>query len=89
MLMLFMLAVLLGRMRNLAKCCPFRVSWWAVSFPLTASASAAIRYAGHAPHIAMSATALSILGMASFIIAVLALRTLLGLVQGDWRRLNS
>ena len=39
MLMLFMLAVLLGQLRNLPACCPFRVSWWAVSFPLAAAAS--------------------------------------------------
>ena len=31
-LTLFMLAVLLGRIRYLTACCPFRVSWWAVSF---------------------------------------------------------
>ncbi|MDB5828929.1 MAG: C4-dicarboxylate transporter, partial [Variovorax sp.] len=42
-LTLFLLAVLLGRLRYLAKCCPFRVAWWAVSFPLAAAAIAALR----------------------------------------------
>ena len=45
-LMLFVLSVLLGRLRALRRCCPFRVSWWAVSFPLAASAIAALRFAG-------------------------------------------
>ena len=44
-LALFILAVLLGQMRHLARCCPFRVSWWAVSFPLAASARAALHFA--------------------------------------------
>ena len=48
MLTLFVLAVLLGQLRNLAVCCPFRVAWWAVSFPLAASAIAALRYAASA-----------------------------------------
>jgi len=39
-LTLFMLAVLLGRLRHLPSCCPFRVSWWAVSFPLATDAIA-------------------------------------------------
>ena len=45
MLMLFVLAVLLGQLRNLAACCPFRVSWWAVSFPLAAASIASLRFA--------------------------------------------
>ena len=44
-LSLFVLAVLLGRLRLLLACCPFRVSWWAVSFPLAATAVAALRFA--------------------------------------------
>jgi tellurite resistance protein len=49
MLTLFMLAVLLGRLRKLAHCCPFRFGWWSVSFPLAASAIASLRYAAFAP----------------------------------------
>jgi tellurite resistance protein len=48
-LTLFMLAVLLNRMRYLLACCPFRVSWWAVSFPLAASAIVALRFATARP----------------------------------------
>ena len=51
MLTLFLLAVLLGQLRNLPFCCPFRVSWWAVSFPLAASSIAALRFAGARPGI--------------------------------------
>jgi tellurite resistance protein TehA-like permease len=49
MLTLFMLAVLVGQLRYLPACCPFRISWWAVSFPLAAAASADLRYAAAEP----------------------------------------
>jgi tellurite resistance protein len=39
-LTLFLLVTLLARMRYLLSCCPFRVSWWGVSFPLAATAGA-------------------------------------------------
>ena len=43
LLSLFLFAVLVGRLRYLVRCCPFRVSWWAVSFPLASMAIAALR----------------------------------------------
>jgi Tellurite resistance protein and related permeases len=49
MIALFLLAVLLGRLRKLAQCCPFRFGWWSVSFPLAASAIATLRYTSAAP----------------------------------------
>jgi len=51
-LTLFMLAVLLGRLRHLPSCCPFRVSWWAVSFPLATDAIALALLALATPTIA-------------------------------------
>ena len=49
MLTLFILVVLLRQLANLPRCCPFRISWWAVSFPLAAAAVAALRYANAHP----------------------------------------
>jgi tellurite resistance protein len=49
MLTVFILAVLLGRLRNLLACCPFRVVWWAVSFPLAASSIAGRRFVAAEP----------------------------------------
>ena len=65
LLTLFMLAVLLGRLRNLPVCCPFRVSWWAVSFPLAASAIAALRFAAAQPGLATDGIAWGLLGLAT------------------------
>jgi tellurite resistance protein len=89
MLMLFMLAVLLVRLRSLANCCPFRVSWWAISFPLAASAVAALRYAAHAPSVVTKTIAIVLLAIATFIIAALLIRTMFGIARGELRTLSN
>lgn len=89
MLMLFMLAVVGGRLRNLGRCCPFRVSWWAVSFPLAASASAALRYAEHAQNEAATLIAIALLAFATVIIVALLVRTLIGIALGQLRQLSA
>ncbi len=89
MLTLAVLAVLLGQMRYLARCCPFRVSWWAVSFPLAASAIAALRFAAARPGVFTDAVALSLLFLATMVIAGLSLRTIAGVARGQLRALRS
>ena len=89
MLTLFMLTVLLGQMRNLPLCCPFRVSWWAVSFPLAASAIAALRFAAADKSVISNAIAMVLLALATLVIAGLFLRTLLGFAKGELRTLST
>jgi tellurite resistance protein len=89
MLTLFVLAVLLGQLRYLPVCCPFRVSWWAVSFPLAACAVAALRFAAAVPGLATDAIALVLLALATLVIGFLLGRTLLGLARGELRTLSS
>lgn len=88
-LTLFILAVLLNRLRSLAQCCPFRVSWWAVSFPLAASAIAALKFADAEPGTVTDVIALALLGIATLVIAGLLARTLVGLAQGELRTLST
>jgi tellurite resistance protein len=88
-LMLFVLAVLLGRLRVLRQCCPFRVSWWAVSFPLAASAIAALRFAAFDPNWFTAGVAWALLAFATIAIAGLLVRTLVGVVQGELRTLSA
>ena len=89
MLTLFILAVLLGQLRHLTVCCPFRVSWWAVSFPLAASAIAALRFAAVAATLVTDLIAWILLGLATAVIAGLFVRTLLGLARGELRTLSA
>ena len=88
MLTLFMLAVLLPQLRHLPACCPFRVSWWAVSFPLAASAIAALRFAAAEPSIAADVIAAALLALATLVIGGLLVRTLVGLAKGELRTLS-
>jgi tellurite resistance protein len=89
MLMLFMLPVLMLRLRHFRRGCPFRLSWWAVSFPLAASAGAGLRYAEYAQHPVADAIAMVLLAIASIAILGLLLRTLQGIVNGELAALSS
>lgn len=89
MLALFLLAVLLGRLRTLGQCCPFRFGWWSVSFPMAASAIAALRYAAFAPNWITQVIAVAALALATTTIAGLLLRTLTGVARGELRTLSN
>ncbi len=84
MLMPFILAVLIARMRHLARCCPFRVSWWSVSFPLAACADAALSYASFAQNLVSDIVAALLLALASLVIAMLFVRTVWGIVRVNY-----
>lgn len=88
MLMLFFLVLLIGRLRHLPACCPFRMSWWAVSFPLAASATTALRFAQVEPGWITDGIAMLLLGLATAVIAGLLLRTVVGIMRGELKTLS-
>jgi tellurite resistance protein len=88
-LTLFILTVLLGRLRLLRRCCPFRVAWWAVSFPLAASTIAALRFAAFDPNWFTTAVACVLLAFTTLVIAALLVRTLVGVLQGELKTLST
>lgn len=88
-LSVFLLAVLLMRLRHLRECCPFRVSWWAISFPLAATAGAALRYASYAQAPWADGLAALLLALATAVIGGLLVRTLLGIAKGELPRLSA
>ncbi len=88
-LTLFMFVVLVGRLRYLAQCCPFRVSWWAVSFPLAAAATASLKISSALPGEPFAFIAGALLVFATIVIAGLAVRTLFGIAKGELRTLSS
>ncbi|MBI5519300.1 MAG: SLAC1 anion channel family protein [Desulfovibrio sp.] len=87
-LTLFILAVLLAHLRHLWHCCPFRVSWWAVSFPLAAAAGAGLRYAAFVQATWADVIAIALLTLASTVIAALLVRTIVGIARGDLQKLS-
>jgi tellurite resistance protein len=83
LLMLFMLPVLLGQLRYINKGCPFKLTWWAVGFPLAASANAAFKYAEFAQNQFTDAVAIILLAIATLAIIDLLIRTISGLASGE------
>ncbi|WP_336485975.1 SLAC1 anion channel family protein [Methylobacterium nigriterrae] len=86
-LTLFLLAVLLPRLARFGRSCPFRVAWWAVSFPLAASAVAGLKLAAE-PGWVTDGVALALLALATLVILWLLVRTLRGLARGELRTLS-
>jgi tellurite resistance protein len=87
MLTLFMLLVLAGRLRYLAISCPFRLSWWAVSFPLAAATVTALRYAAYKPNVFTHSVALTLLASVTLILLGMALRTTAAILKGRLKAL--
>jgi tellurite resistance protein len=88
-LTIFTLIVLVARLRHLGSCCPFRVAWWAVSFPLAACAIAALKFAVAKPGWATDGIAIGLLTLATVVILWLLWRTLRGIAKGELRTLTS
>jgi len=84
MLALFLLTILLGQLRDLPKCCPFRVSWWSVSFPLAACSVAALRFAAARPGLITDTIAVTLLSLATLVIVGLLIRTLVDMGKGGF-----
>jgi tellurite resistance protein len=88
LLSLFMLAVLLPRLRKLGGTCPFRFSWWSVSFPLAATTIAGLRYAATERSLLSEGIAALLLALATVVITSLLLRTLVGLFRGELQTMS-
>ncbi|WP_306307442.1 hypothetical protein [Methylobacterium sp. B1] len=81
------LAVLLPKLARFGRSCPFRVSWWGVSFPLAAASVATLRVATAQPGAAIDIFAVGLLTLATAVIGWLLARTLVGLARGELRTL--
>lgn len=86
---LFLLTVLLATLRHLPACCPFKLGWWAVSFPLAAATIAALRFAEAEPHWVTATIAFLLFVLSSAVILWLFARTVLGIARGELRALST
>ncbi|WJF89072.1 SLAC1 anion channel family protein [Paraburkholderia bonniea] len=87
-LAVFIFMVLLPKMLNLRICCPFRVSWWAVSFPLAALTIASLRFAAYQQSVVANAYAITMLALCTLVLGGLAVRTLTGILRGELKTLT-
>jgi tellurite resistance protein len=83
MLTLFLLTVLVGRLRYLASACPFRLSWWSVSFPLAGASGCALRYAEQVPGIVTHGIAIFLLATVTALLLAMAVRTSWSAMRGE------
>jgi len=84
----FLSAVLLPRLRYLGCCCPFRVSWWAVGFPLAMASLPALHFATTEPRLTTNVVALGLLAIATGTVGGLLCRTVIGLARRELRTLS-
>lgn len=75
-LAMFLLSIMVARLRFLALSCPFRLSWWSVSFPLAAATVCSLRYAQHTPNYLTHAVALLLLTSVTLILLAMFIKTI-------------
>ncbi|WP_460047140.1 SLAC1 family transporter [Pseudomonas sp. S2_H01] len=68
-------------------CCPFRLSWWAVSFPSAGAAVCALRYAQHTSNMFTDSVAIVLLIGVTLLLFVMTLKTLANLARGNLKHL--
>lgn len=81
----FVFLTLLPQTFFLMKCCPFRVTWWAVSFPMSAMLVSALKVAKDTNNIYFDVLALVLLAFVTLAILWILIRTIKGLFQGEWK----
>ncbi len=81
----FLLLALLPQIKVAKECCPFRVTWWAISFPLAAMASAAVRVSGESLGIYCAVVFLMLVTLS---ILWLMARTLTAIFQGELKNIT-
>ncbi|MGL4268286.1 MAG: SLAC1 anion channel family protein, partial [Plesiomonas sp.] len=87
MLTLFILCVLVIRLRYIAKACPFRLSWWSVGFPLASAVGCTLKYAEHNPGLFTISLAVILLLAVSALIFWMALYTIISALKGNLKLL--
>ena len=79
---LFLFLIFGSKIFLLAVCCPFRVTWWAVSFPLVAFTIATFRYAAHIHSTAFQFIPAAMLVISTLVILYLFSQTIFKIATG-------
>lgn len=81
---LFMFVLFFSKIFLLPSCCPFRVSWWSVSFPLVALTIASLNFAKIINQLAFEIIAAVLLTISSGIISYLFMQTMSRIIKGEF-----
>lgn len=86
---LFLFALLASKIVLLPKACPFFVSWWSVSFPLSAVTIAALHYAEHRPGPVHQVISAALLMTTTVVIIFLGIQTVYRIINGTFATLST
>ncbi|QVW21874.1 SLAC1 anion channel family protein [Pseudomonas hormoni] len=87
MLTIFLLSVMIGRLRYLAIICPFRLSWWSVSFPLASASVCTLRYAEYSPNLFTHSVAIVLLVGVTLLLLAMFVKTIANILKGNLKLL--
>ena len=73
---LFMLLLFGSKVWLLPRCCPFKVSWWSVSFPLASVSAACLRYSQNQPDVVHRSLAALLIIVATLVILYLLVQSI-------------
>lgn len=85
---LFFFVALSPQLFKMAYACPFRVTWWAIGFPLAALLNATFKVAGYLNSLPLQQFGLILLIIFSLIFVWLIGRTLKGIMQGELEKMS-
>jgi len=77
---IFLLCILISKIAHIPKACPFRATWWSVSFPLVAVTISALRYSEYRTDFPHTILAAMLLALSTAIIGYLLFRTLYSII---------
>ena len=81
---IFLLLVLGSKIFIIPQCCPFRITWWAVGFPLVAITIAAFRYVSHTSNNTYKIIPGTLLAVSTIVILFLFVQSIYKLATGQF-----
>lgn len=84
----FIFLTLLPQLYNISKCCPFKVTWWAISFPLSAMLNSFISVSNELKNHTLYNISLALLIIFSLIFLWLTIRTISGILKNELEHLT-
>jgi tellurite resistance protein len=81
---LFLFLLLVSKIIWIPQSCPFKVSWWSVSFPLTTITVSALTYARYKGDIIHQLLAAILLGVTTLVIGFLFIQTIYRIIKGTF-----
>ncbi|MCQ6957027.1 SLAC1 anion channel family protein [Mucilaginibacter aquariorum] len=81
---IFLLILLASKIAHISVACPFRVTWWSVSFPMSAVTVTSLIFAQHHPDWFHQLLAVSLLAVTTMVIVYIFIKTIHQIITGSY-----